>query len=80
MKLPRDISAHDLIRALKRLDYTVTRQRGSHIRVTTQLNSEHHEVVPAHSPIKTGTLHSILKSVATHHGIDLGELTQRLEL
>lgn len=61
MKLPRDISAPQLIKALRSLGYGVTRQKGSHIRITTPLNGEHHEVVPAHNPIKIGTLHGILK-------------------
>ncbi len=49
MKLPRDISGKDLIKALSSLDYEVTRQTGSHIRLTTKLNGEHHITVPAHN-------------------------------
>lgn len=37
MKLPRDVSADALVKALRVLGYAVTRQKGSHIRVTTQL-------------------------------------------
>ncbi len=80
MKLPRDVSADALIKALKRLDYVVTRQKGSHIRVTTALGGEHHEVIPQHDPVRIGTLHSILKSVAEHHQMSIGELVRRLEL
>ncbi len=36
MKLPRDLSGSQLIKALAALDYEKTRQRGSHARVTTQ--------------------------------------------
>ena len=32
MKLPRDLSAEDLIQKLANLGYRVTRQTGSHIR------------------------------------------------
>ncbi|MDJ0658694.1 MAG: type II toxin-antitoxin system HicA family toxin [Crocosphaera sp.] len=35
MKLPRDLSSDDLIKALSKLGYGVTRQTGSHIRLTT---------------------------------------------
>ena len=35
MRLPRDVSAADLVKALNRLEYRVTRQKGSHIRLTT---------------------------------------------
>ena len=80
MKLPRNIGGAQLVKALRALDYTVTRQRGSHIRMTTVRDGEHHEVIPNHSPIKLGTLHSILKSVAAHHKITLEELLRRLDL
>jgi predicted RNA binding protein YcfA (HicA-like mRNA interferase family) len=64
MKLPRDVSADALVKTLRKLGYAVTRQKGAHVRVTTQLCGEHHEVVPHHNPIRVGTLHSILKSIA----------------
>ena len=80
MKLPRDVSADALVKALRVLGYAVTRQKGSHIRVTTLLGGEHHEVVPQHNPIRVGTLHSILASIAQHHQMSVEELVGRLEL
>ena len=80
MRLPRDVSGAKLQRALGRLGYVPVRQRGSHIRVTTQVNGEHHEVVPLHSTIKAKTLSSILKSVARHHGQTVEELLDVLDL
>ena len=80
MKLPRDLSGADLQNALRRLGYQVTRQRGSHARVTTQVNGEHHEVIPLHRPIRTKTLSGILKSVASHHGLSVEELLKQLGL
>ena len=80
MKLPRDVKGSDLQKALRRLGYVATRQRGSHVRVTTQVHGEHHEVIPQHNPIKTKTLSSILKSVAAHHGLDVEELLKQLSL
>ncbi len=70
MKLPRNLSGAELENALRRLGYQATRQRGSHVRVTTQTNGEHHEVIPRHKPIRTKTLSSILKSIAAHHGLN----------
>lgn len=32
MKLPRDLSGQDLVKALRRLGYEVSHQTGSHIR------------------------------------------------
>ena len=78
MKLPRDVSAERLLKALKSLGYVVTRQKGSHMRITTTMHGEHHEVIPCHDPIKTGTLKSILRSVAMHHNMDINELIERL--
>jgi predicted RNA binding protein YcfA (HicA-like mRNA interferase family) len=79
MKLPRDLSADQLVKALRKLGYAVTRQKGSHLRVTTQLRGEHHEVIPHHSPIRVGTLHSIIKSIAQHHQMTVEELLVYLE-
>jgi predicted RNA binding protein YcfA (HicA-like mRNA interferase family) len=80
MKLPRDVSGPDLVQALRKLGYQTTRQKGSHIRVTTDQNGQHHEVIPNHSSIKPGTLHGILKSVAAHHKMTLEELVLKLNL
>jgi predicted RNA binding protein YcfA (HicA-like mRNA interferase family) len=60
VKLPRDVSGLVLVKALAVLGYLPTRQKGSHIRITTQRDGENHEVIPHHQPIKTGTLASIL--------------------
>jgi predicted RNA binding protein YcfA (HicA-like mRNA interferase family) len=55
MKLPRDVSGSDLVKALKRLDYVEARQTGSHIRLTISKDGEHHLTIPAHDPLKLGT-------------------------
>ena len=66
MRLPRDLSGPTLAKALLKLGYEPTRQTGSHIRLTTQQNGEHHITVPAHNPLKIGTLNAILQAVAQH--------------
>ena len=80
MKTPRDLSGAELAKALRKLGYAITRQSGSHLRVTTQEGGEHHEVIPNHSPIKIGTLKSILRNVAAHHRIAISELLELLDL
>ena len=80
MKLPRNVSGAELVKTLGKLGYTATRQRGAHVRITTQVGGEHHEVVPMHSPIKVGTLRGILKSVAAHHQMTVEELLGELQL
>jgi hypothetical protein len=53
-------------------------KKGSHIRITTQRDGENHEVIPAHRPIKAGTLSGILKHIASHHGKTVDELLSML--
>jgi len=80
VKLPRNLNGADLQKALRRLGYEATRQRGSHVRITTQVNGEHHEVIPQHRPIKTKTLSSILKSISNHHQMSVEELLKQIGL
>ena len=53
-------------KAIKKLGYEVTRQTGSHLRLTTFESGQHHVTVPRHTPLRVGTLASILDSIATH--------------
>ncbi len=59
MNLPRDLTGLQLVKHLTVLGYEVTRQSGSHIRVTTLQQGEHHLTIPAHDPLKIGTLSAI---------------------
>jgi len=54
MKMPRDISGIELLKLLTRFGYSLTKQTGSHMRLSTHLHGEHHITVPAHDPIKWG--------------------------
>lgn len=78
MNLPRDIDASKLIKVLRKLGYETTRQSGSHIRLSTQQNGQHHITIPNHDPLKIGTLNAILTEVAQHLGIPKQELVERL--
>jgi predicted RNA binding protein YcfA (HicA-like mRNA interferase family) len=78
MKLPRDLSGEELAQVLKRLGYTVTRQTGSHMRLTSQEQGEHHLTIPCHSPLRVGTLNAILTDVAAHFGRTRDELLTEL--
>ena len=78
MKLPRDISGTELVKALRVLGYEVTRQSGSHMRLTTTQGGEHHVTVPRHSPLRVGTLAAILDDVAAHAGLSRDELLAEL--
>ena len=78
MKLPRDLDGEKLAKLLRKFGYEITRQTGSHMRLTTHLNGEHHITIPKHRPLKLGTLNSILKDVAEHLGISKKELMEEL--
>ena len=78
MKLPRDISSKELILALKKYGYEVTRQKGSHIRLVTFWQGEHHITVPNHNPIKLGTLSGIINDVAIHFNKTKAEIINEL--
>lgn len=78
MKLPRDLSGNQLAKALGRVGYRIVRQSGSHVRLTSDSSPGHHVTIPAHSPLKVGTLAAILGDVATHLRISRDELLQRL--
>ncbi|MSR78184.1 MAG: type II toxin-antitoxin system HicA family toxin [Candidatus Omnitrophica bacterium] len=78
MKLPRDLSGADLVALLKRYGYQSTHQSGSHIRLTTQRNGEHHLTIPNHQALRVGTLNAILGDVAIHLGLEKSSLIQDL--
>ncbi len=78
MKLPRNISGHGLLKHLRGLGYRITRQTGSHIRLTTRRHGEHHITIPQHDPLRVGTLSAILSDVAEHFQITREELIRQL--
>ena len=78
MRIPRDLSGAEFARALGRLGYRVDHQTGSHIRLTTHQHGEHHVTVPAHKPLKLGTINGVMRDVGKHHGIDRDALMRLL--
>jgi predicted RNA binding protein YcfA (HicA-like mRNA interferase family) len=78
MKLPRDLSGDDLAKALEEVGYQVTRQTGSHLRLTTAEPSEHHVTIPRNESLRIGTRSAILRDIAEHHGTTKDELVGRL--
>jgi predicted RNA binding protein YcfA (HicA-like mRNA interferase family) len=78
MKIPRNISGGQLAKLLEVYGYKVTRQIGSHIRLTTQKNGEHHITIPLHKAIHIGTLNNILKAISDHLEIDKETLVDEL--
>jgi len=78
VKLPRDLSGEALARLLKSFGYEIVRQSGSHMRLTTQEDGEHHITIPRHDALRIGTLAGILTDVAEHAGISRDDVAIRL--
>lgn len=78
MRLPRDLTGAQLVRALVKLGYAPTRQAGSHVRLTCESPVQHHVTVPMHDPLRIGTLAGILAAVAEAHQLTRDELLQKL--
>jgi predicted RNA binding protein YcfA (HicA-like mRNA interferase family) len=78
MRLPRDITGDELAKALRVLGYEITRQTGSHMRLTTTVLGEHHLTIPRHDPLRVGTLAAILGDLADHFETTRDDLAGRL--
>ncbi len=77
--MPRDISGQQLVSSLKKLGYKITRQKGSHIRLTISLTSHsHHITIPNHNPIKIGTLNNIINDLSLIHKIKKEDMINKL--
>jgi predicted RNA binding protein YcfA (HicA-like mRNA interferase family) len=75
MKLPRDLSGERLVKHLcKHWEYQKVHQVGSHIVIQTGQPTSHRIAVPAHSPLRIGTLNAILAAVATHKAVAKEEI------
>ncbi len=65
MKLPRDLSGIKLVKHLcKQWNYEQVHQVGSHVILQTSAPAHHRVAVPAHDPLRIGTLNAILAAVA----------------
>ena len=71
MKLPRDLSGRELAKMLEPYGYRVTRQAGSHLRLTCfSRGKEHHITIPAHA--------GILGDIAGYLELDRQDLVRKL--
>ena len=77
-RLPQ-VSGDAVVALLRKLGYTVVRQRGSHIQMKRVAESgEHCLTVPAHTPVAKGTLNDILNKVSINTGLSKQDLLSRL--
>lgn len=79
MKLPRDLSGTALMRVLCRdFGYALVHQVGSHLILQTETPRHHRLAIPNHSPLRIGTLNSILRAVAEAKHVTKEEVLNRL--
>ena len=79
MKLPRDLSGAELAKLLRRYGYEITRQTGSHLRLTSSARgTQHHIAIPVHKNLKVGTLAGILKEVCPYLEMSRTEVEREL--
>jgi predicted RNA binding protein YcfA (HicA-like mRNA interferase family) len=79
MKLPRDLSGEELVRHLgKCWGYRRIHQVGSHVILQTEHPTPHRVAVPAHTPLRIGTLNGILAAIAAHKGVSKEAILKEL--
>jgi hypothetical protein len=67
MKIPRDLSGHELIQALCRIEVTASFiKKASHVVLETEELSHQRLSIPDHKILRIGTLAAILRAVAIH--------------
>jgi predicted RNA binding protein YcfA (HicA-like mRNA interferase family) len=71
VKLPRNVSGAEAVRALERLGFSVTRQTGFHVRMS---RGERRVTIPMHRALVIGTLQSIFRQ----SGVSLDEFQKAL--
>ena len=77
-KLPQ-VSGAQVIKLLKSLEYTVLRQRGSHIRLRKVTPpGEHNITVPDHKVLAKGTLSDIITKVSLWNNISKEDIIKKL--
>ncbi len=80
MRMPRNLSGMELAALLRRrYGYEISRQRGSHMRLTSAyMGNEHRVSVPRHNPLKLDTLDEIVGHIAEY--LEIGKDEVMLDL
>jgi len=78
MKRPRGVSGKELARKLRPFGYQVTRQLGSHMRLTTEKHGQHHITIPAHKQLTIGKINAVLWELSRHFGLPREKILKQL--
>ena len=81
MRTPRNLNGIDFVAALVRnWDYVRVNQTGSHIMIETNTPFHQRLSIPAHKPLKTGTLNALVRLAASHKRMTKQAILDTLEL
>ena len=74
--MPRSLSGAELVALLRRrYGYVLTRQRGSHMRLSSVYMGHPHRIsIPRHRTLRPGTLNRILNDVAEYLEMERDDL------
>lgn len=79
MKTPRDLSGRYFADILcRKWGYKEVAQSGSHIILQTEVPFHQRLPIPAHKPLRLGTLNAIMRLVTEHKGISREDLLDSL--
>jgi predicted RNA binding protein YcfA (HicA-like mRNA interferase family) len=78
VRVPKDIYGRDFAdHLIRRWDFREVRQTGSHIILRTETPFGYTVSVPAHKPVRPGTLSDILHAVAEHKGATVNDILNK---
>jgi predicted RNA binding protein YcfA (HicA-like mRNA interferase family) len=79
MKVPRNLNGRQLAdHLIRHWQYQEAHQTGSHIILRTEQSSGQTLTIPAHKPLRLGTLAAILRMAAEHKGARRDDLLRNL--
>jgi predicted RNA binding protein YcfA (HicA-like mRNA interferase family) len=79
MRIPRNVDGRDFANHLiRRWEFQEERQTGSHIILRTQHPQPHTVSVPAHRPMKVGTLKGIATYISVHKHVSVADILSDL--
>ncbi len=79
MKIPRNVYGRELAdHLIRHWEYREMPQKDSHIILRTETPSGQTMPIPAHKPLKPGTLAAILRLISAHKQVDRAEILKGL--
>ncbi len=78
MKLPRDLDGNRVADRIAKIGFERSRQTGSHI-VLKHSTSGETITIPAHRPLKVGTLRAILRDIEEITGLSLDTIVEAIQ-